>query len=164
VKFTRFTPTPSPVNISDPLYTGVLESNFSALEASINYIGQDLESFINRYLTFVCTSGATAGQLCYLDTSGGMSLCDASAEATCSTLLGIAKTDIAAGATGKFMLKGIHETTGLPVGSVMYADTTAGDWTYSSPGVTGEIVRIIGYALSTTQLFFEPDRTWTEIQ
>lgn len=164
MKFTSFIPSATPVDTSDPLYSAVVEQNFLALERAINSIGQDLESFSNVYLTLPCTSGASVGQLCYLDTSGGMSLCDASAEATCSTMLGIAKTDIATGASGKFMLKGIHETTGLPVGSVMYADTTAGDWTYSSPGVTGEIVRIIGYALSTTQLFFEPDRTWTEIQ
>lgn len=163
MKFTRFAPTPVPVDINDPLYTGVLEQNFSDIERSLGYIGQDLTSFTSQYLTLTAATALTAGQLCYLDTSGTMSLADASAESTSKSLLGIATTAISSGATGKFLIKGIYDTTGLTTGSLLYVSTTAGEMVGSPPGSSGEIIRILGYALSTTQLFFEPDRTWTEI-
>lgn len=164
MKFTEFTPTIVPLKVDEDVFASILEQNFSALRKSINYIGQDLNSFNNQSLVLTAGELLAAGDLCVLNSSGVMVKADASTEATAKSLLGIATTAIVSGSTGKVLIKGIYSTTGLTTGDLLFVDTIAGDWTNSSPGSTGEIVRIIGYALSTTQLFFEPDRTWTEIE
>ena len=163
-EFSRFAPVPVPINRDSELYTGVLELNFQAVEQSIGSIGKQLQAFNSVFLEFTAGEALDLNTLCYLDTSGQMVKADASAEATCSNLLGVSSSAVASGATGKFLIKGILKTTGLTTGKIMYVDTTPGQWTYSKPGSSGEIIRIIGYALDSTHLFFEPDRTWTEIQ
>jgi len=113
--------------------------------------------------TFTAASTLSAGDLCYLDSSGEMDLTDADAETTADTLLSVATEAITSASSGAFLLSGKHETTGLTTGSVYYVSTTAGDWTTTRPSGTGDIVRIVGYALSTTVLYFNPDGTYVEI-
>ena len=54
----------------------------------------------------------------------------------------------------------IYTTSGLTAGSVYYISTTAGGITATAPTTSTDIVRVIGYALSTTQLYVNPDKTW----
>ncbi len=112
---------------------------------------------------FIAASTLSGGDLCYLDGSGEMDLADADAETTADTLLAVATEGINAASSGAFLLLGKHVTTGLTTGSVYYVSTTAGDWTSTNPSVSGDIVRIVGYALSTTTLLFKPDGTYVEI-
>lgn len=112
---------------------------------------------------FIAASTLSAGDLCYLDASGEMDLADADAETTADTLLAVATEAITIATSGTFLLMGKYTTTGLTTGSVYYVSTTAGDWTLTKPSVIGDIVRIVGYALSTTDLYFKPDGTYVEI-
>lgn len=102
------------------------------------------------------------GDLCYMNSSGEMDKADATVTATCETMLAIANEYIPAGAEGMFALLGMFDTTGLAIG-IVYASTTAGTWSSATPTGTGEIVRVIGYATSATELYFNPDRTWIEL-
>ena len=61
---------------------------------------------------------------------------------------------------GTFHLFGVYTTTGLTAGSRYYVSTTAGDWTATTPSAAGDFVREIGQAISTTKLFFNPDRSY----
>ena len=97
-----------------------------------------------------------------MNSSGKMDKADASVTATCETMLGIATEPIAADKEGMFALLGMFDTTGLTVG-ILYASTTAGAWSSSTPTGANEIVRVIGYATSTTEMYFNPDRTWIEL-
>lgn len=104
-----------------------------------------------------------AGDLCYMNSAGKMDKADASAEATCDTLIGMCLDTIAGDATGSFLLFGRWTTTGLTAGANYYVSLVAGGITTTAPSGTGEIVRIVGTAISTTVLFFNPDRTYLEI-
>jgi hypothetical protein len=97
-----------------------------------------------------------------MNSSGKMDKADASVTATSETMLGIATEPIAADKQGMFALLGMYDTTGLTVG-ILYVSTTAGTWSSSTPTGANEIVRVIGYATSTTEMYFNPDRTWIEL-
>lgn len=63
---------------------------------------------------------------------------------------------VAAGNTGEFILLGVHPYfSGLTPGDTYYLSTTPGTITNIAPG-GGVIVQPIGYALSPTDLWFNP--------
>ena len=160
--FSRFTPVPIPTNRDSELYTGVLEQNFQALEQAINNIGKQFESYTSVYLTLEAGEALNIGELCCLNATGKMVKADADSTATATRLLGVANRNIASGSTGQFVIKGIVQTTGLVAGNIMYISKTAGEWTHTTPTGTGEVSRIIGYALDNNRLLFDPDKTWIE--
>ncbi len=45
----------------------------------------------------------------------------------------------------------------------IYLDTTSGTMTQTAPTGTGEFVQILGYALTATSIFFDPDKTVIEL-
>ena len=164
MKFSEFYPSPIPVHDKwSNFVAATLEQNFNALQKRITFIGQDLQTFLPKYLALTAGEALAAGDVCYLNTSGAMAKADASTPATSKTLIGLAKTDMVSGSPGLFLIQGVHATTGLVPGDIIYLDTTPGQWTGSSPGSSGNVVRILGYALSGTKFLFDPDRTWTEI-
>ena len=100
--------------------------------------------------------GIGTGDLVYFDGTDWEAT-DADAEATSKGMLGITL-----GST-QILTYGVWTTSGLTAGDTYYISTTAGEITNTAPSATGDIVRIIGYAISTTQLMFIPDGTLVEI-
>ena len=105
----------------------------------------------------------SAGDWCYLKSDGKMWKADASAEATAGGLLAMAGAAISADATGKFLLFGKWTATGLTAGATYYLSETAGAIASTAPSTSGAIVRIVGYAESTTVLNIRIDGTYLEI-
>lgn len=103
-----------------------------------------------------------AGDLVYLKDDGKMWKADASADSTADTLLAVSLDTPAADATGTFLLHGKYTTTGLTAGSPYYVSETGGAFTATAPTTTASVVRIVGYALSTTVLYVKPDGTYVE--
>ncbi len=52
---------------------------------------------------------------------------------------------------------------GFAAGSVLYMDTNDGALATSMPTGTNNVVRIVGYAVSDSKIYFNPDRTYIEI-
>lgn len=102
------------------------------------------------------------GEIGYL-AADGMRLADASAEATAKGTLYMADGAISAGGTGNFIVVGQWTTTGLTKGTEYYLSETAGAFTSVRPSTSGAIVRVIGTALSTTTLLFQPYITYVEV-
>jgi len=109
--------------------------------------------------------GATiaVGDLCVMG-SGGMVLVDADVESTTKGLLGIAMESGISTQTKKFLIMGTYTTSGLTRGNQFYISTTAGDWTATAPSAAGDYVRIVGHAISTTELYFNPDNSYILLQ
>lgn len=57
----------------------------------------------------------------------------------------------------------IEGMSGLTTGSIYYLSTTPGVITTTPPSSTGDIVRVVGYALSATVLWFSPSPNFIEI-
>lgn len=130
--------------------------------------GDTLEGYLdlnNKGMVARFTAGQTltAGTVCRLNSSGEMVAANATAEGTCNTLLGMPVQAISSGETGPFLLRGFYPTAGFATGDVIYADTSDGAITDFAPTSTGNIVRVLGYAISPTQIFFDPDKTWIEL-
>ena len=91
-------------------------------------------------------------------------LTDANAEATASKMLVVIAETIANGATGEAVTYGkVTGFSGLTAAAIQYVHTTAGDFTEAAPSGSADIVRVAGYALSTTVIFFNPGGSWVEI-
>ena len=107
------------------------------------------------------TSGVSVGDLCYLSAADTWSQTDANAEATAKGMIGICLVSNVS--IGEVLKYGAYTTTGLTAANNYYISGTAGEWTNVAPSASGDIVRIVGYALNTTTLFFEPDCTYIEV-
>lgn len=104
-----------------------------------------------------------AGNLCYMNASGKMDKAQGDAEATCDTMLAMCLDTISADAVGTFLLWGKWTTSGLTAGANYYvSDTTAGGIITPSPSTAGDIIRLVGTAVSTTVLFFKPSEDYIE--
>jgi hypothetical protein len=117
-------------------------------------------------LTATLTAGASLanGNLCYMATADGkMELTDADAAATSAGLLAMCTATIAEDATGVFILSGLYTTSGLTPGATYYISGTPGAITATAPVGSADVVRVIGYALSSTLLWFNPDNTYIEL-
>lgn len=114
--------------------------------------------------TFTAGASLVNGNVCYMATADGkMELTDADAAATSAGFLAMCTATIAEDATGVFTMEGLYTTSGLAAGSTYYLSTTAGAITATAPVGTADIVRVVGYALSSTVLWFKPDATFIEL-
>jgi len=99
-------------------------------------------------------SSVTVGELVYY-TGTQWDETDASSETAAST----AMVGIALG-NSQVLIRGSWKTTGLTSGSKYYMSTTAGQITITAPPTVSQVVRVIGYALSSTELNLDVDNTW----
>lgn len=107
-----------------------------------------------------------AGDLCIIDTNGNVVLADASSLSECDGLLLMATETVSVTSpitTSLFVTMGyVSGLSGLTPGTEYYVSTsgTSGNtYTSTKPSASGEFVRKVFTALSTTDLFFWPDQT-----
>jgi len=109
------------------------------------------------------TGTTVVGAFYYLNSSGVWVQTDASAEATCNGMLGLALgTNPSSDGMllfGTFRDDSKSWTVGVP----LFISATAGAITETAPSVVGEVVRIVGYALTATTMFVDPSKTWVEV-
>jgi len=110
--------------------------------------------------SYTAAEALIAGDLVFLDSAGKMAKADADAEATTKGLLAVSTGVVVANASGAFVLIGNMTSSGLTTGSTYYVSTIAGEVTATMPSGSGSIVRVIGHATSTTNLFVNPSQTW----
>jgi len=107
-----------------------------------------------------------AGDLCYISgysTYPTIALADADAVSTSSGMLVCAYAAMSNGTTGWVITRGkMSGFSSLTAGNILYVSTTAGDFTATAPTGTNDVVRVAAYALSTTEIFFDPSKTWVE--
>lgn len=112
-------------------------------------------------------SGSTVqGELCYLTSSGTWVAADADATGTAGGVL----LAIALGTdpdVDGMLLRGMFTLDHDPgtIGDELYVSTTAGDITSTAPSGTGDIVRVVGYCLDSTngQIWFNPSNDFIEL-
>lgn len=111
------------------------------------------------------TAAENVGQydVCYLNGSGQMAKAEATAESLADTLIALAMDAISSGSAGTFLLRGFADVSGFSAGGHLYVSTTAGTLTNNAPVASGNIVRVCGYAITASQIFIDPDKTWIEV-
>lgn len=127
-------------------------------------LGGDLDLDSNAFVaTLVAGASLAVGDLCYRRVDNRMVKADASQDHTANSMLGIATEVMDEGQAGKFCIKGFFASTGHASGDLLYMSTTPGTWSRWTPIASGQIVRIIGYGITESEIFFDPDRTWIEL-
>ncbi|QQO91903.1 tail fiber protein [Flavobacterium phage vB_FspM_immuto_3-5A] len=148
-----------------------LATNFTQFYYPIHYNGPQGTSEVNGEVAYWGGGSVAAGNLYYYNSSGNWAQVDADAASTATGMLGIARATGTASTVG-MLLRGrarytsnsnytALSTTGAP----LYISTTPGGFTQTAPTGTGDIVRIIGYVLSTAsdEIYFCPDSVWVEV-
>lgn len=99
----------------------------------------------------------------YYYTGGSWAMANATTIATARGLLGLA-LGISVTNDG-LLLNGCctNNAWGFGADAVIYMATNDGAMTTNMPTGTNQIVRIMGYAISDTEIYFNPDRTYIEI-
>lgn len=97
------------------------------------------------------------GDICYIKSDGKMWKADANASGKFPAQF-MAASIIAADATGIFFVKGIarNDAWTLTLGGALYLSTTAGGITQTAPSSTNDCIQVLGFALSATNILFNP--------
>ena len=111
------------------------------------------------------TTSMDAGKIYYFNSSGAWALADADAESTAKGMLGVALGS--ASDTNGVLIRGMVtlDTDPGTIGDTVFLSTTAGVATSTAPSGSGDIVRVIGYCLDSTngQIYFNPDGAFVEV-
>jgi len=113
----------------------------------------------------ICKQGSGTiaySNLYYLGANTSWSNANATASATAKGMLGLALGSSVA--DDGLLLNGMFDNVwGFSVGSVIYMDTNANMLATTAPTGTNNVVRVIGYVVSSTNIYFNPDRTYIEV-
>jgi hypothetical protein len=129
------------------------------------------ETYSGTTATFTAGEALSRGEVVYFKAADSkMWKAVASAEAT-SRCVAMAAADIAADATGAFLLRGFLTDNGTfpayTVAGVLYTpeDETATENVpeQTAPDTTGDFVQVIGWAVTANTIYFDPDSTIIEI-
>jgi len=126
------------------------------------------DSYEGDVLKWGAGSSMSAGQLRRMGAAGSpaasrWSNADADAESTASGMLGIALGSSAT-TNGMFIKGVIAFANSFTPGDTLYVSLTAGGITNNiSSYTTGDIVRIVGYAMSTGLIYFDPSDDYVEL-
>ena len=111
------------------------------------------------------TTSMDAGKIYYFNSSGAWALADADAESTAKGMLGVALGS--ASDTNGVLIRGMVTLDHDPgtIGDTVFLSTTAGQASSTAPSGNGDIVRVVGYCLDSTngQVYFNPDGTFVEV-
>jgi|DEB0MinimDraft_6_1074348.scaffolds.fasta_scaffold02648_2 hypothetical protein len=120
----------------------------------------------NGDIVKIGTGSTTQGELCYYTSSGTWVAADADATGTAGGVL----LAIALGTdpdVDGMLLRGMYTLDHDPgtIGDELYVSTTAGDITSTAPSGAGDIVRVVGYCLDSTngQIWFNPSNDFIEL-
>jgi len=131
-------------------------------------LGGDLDLNSNA-ITIELTAADTVakGDVCFLNSSGQAKLIDASAASTCDGQLVMAQEAITATNTGTFLVYGVEGGfSSLTPGTVYYASitgTTGNTVSTLQPTASGEVIRKLYTAATSTTIFFNPSVDYGEI-
>ncbi len=102
-----------------------------------------------------------AGKLYFLGGGSIWSNANASSSATSKGMLGLALGPNPA--SDGLMLAGQYAMTGFNPGDLLYVGTNDNAIVAARPSGANAVVRIVGYALNSSTILFNPDRTYVEI-
>jgi len=142
-------------------YNGTLQNGGSGREKyTVNASGGS--SYQGEIISLYSNS-TTAGKVyMHSDFASAWSLADADDQST-KNLLAIAT---ASNSSSGMLLRGIVRYSsghGLVSGRPIYVSNTAGEMTNTAPTGSGDYVRVIGYAINSAYIYFNPDTTWVEL-
>jgi hypothetical protein len=122
----------------------------------------DVKGYGDVISVTVDTNAFGVGAALMILSDGNWDTCDADAAATMPCRALALETGTG---TKKILLRGVIrvDAWNWTVGGLIYASTSVGELTQTAPSGTGDIVQIVGYALTADVMYFNPDYTYVEL-
>jgi hypothetical protein len=113
-------------------------------------------------VTFGGAGSSTQFSVYYWTSSSTWALADADSSTTSSGFLGMA---VGTAFNNGMLLRGYiyNSSWNWTAGSILYLDVTAGNISSAQPAGSGDIVRVIGYAINADLIYFNPSQEWIEL-
>lgn len=112
------------------------------------------------------TGTTVQGELVYLTSSGTWATADADSVATSGNVL-LAISLGTNPSTDGMLIRGMYTLQYDPgsIGDALYVSTSGGECTSTAPTGAGDVVRVVGYCLDSTngQIYFNPSNDWIEL-
>ncbi len=110
------------------------------------------------------STSVTVNNVYYWKSSSVWELTDADTESKTNGLLAYANSSGTA-SSNRMVLKGIvfDSGHGFTIGAPLYIHTTAGALSNTAPSGTADCVRVVGYAITSDEIYFCPDNTWVKV-
>jgi hypothetical protein len=104
-----------------------------------------------------------AGNVYYFNSSSTWTPTDADASNTSKGLLAIMTNST--GFNLGMMVRGYFRNSAwsFTPGDILYLSTTAGSITNVQPSGSGDIVRVVGFAIAADTIYFNPSNEWIEL-
>lgn len=127
----------------------------------------DTDHTANGFTTNTINAGATIAimETCYLASDGEWALTDADAESTASGMLAISLESKTDGQAMRVITHGYvrDDSWAWTAGQLIYLSTTPGALTATAPSATGDVVRVVGYAITADVIYFNPSNEYSVI-
>jgi hypothetical protein len=105
----------------------------------------------------IVASPSSGGTCYYLASSGTWTATNANSHTTSSNLLGL-------GIGGNILIRGFYKSSGsFTVGAPIYLTASSGGLSSTAPTTSGHIIRVVGYAYTSSIIYFDPSRDWFAI-
>jgi hypothetical protein len=107
----------------------------------------------------------TVNKVYYWKSTSVWELTNPNAEATSTGLIAYANSS-GSSSSNRMVLSGIVFDAGhsFTVGAPLYLSTsTNGDLTTTAPSGNNDVARVVGYAITTDEIYFNPDNTWVKV-
>jgi hypothetical protein len=118
--------------------------------------------FYGEAVTFGGAGSSTQFSVYYWTSSSTWALADADSSTTSSGFLGMA---VGTAFNNGMLLRGYiyNSSWNWTAGSILYLDVNAGIISSAQPAGSGDIVRVIGYAINADLIYFNPSQDWIEL-
>jgi hypothetical protein len=100
----------------------------------------------------------------YQFSSGTWTASTCTNQTTCNQLVGVALGTNSTTAGIMTFGRMAVTNTDLILGASVYVSAVGGEWTQTIPTNSGNIIRSIGYATATNELYVRPDNIWAEVK
>jgi len=107
---------------------------------------------------------AVVGQVRYLSSTSTWLAANANTNGVQARSL-LAITTTGSGHNRGMLVRGYFKNTSwsLTIGSPVYLSTTNNTITSTAPSASGNVVRVVGYAVAADEIYFNPSQDWIEI-
>ena len=153
------------VDDTTPQLGGNLDLNEKGIAYDFGSLASD-HTYSGDVITGVAGENVVIGDICYLKSDGKFWQMDSNVEAEVKGMCVMATSTINAAASGVFLIRGLirDDTWTWTVGASLWAPETDGNPTETQPSDSGDFVRLIGWAKAADYIWFDPDKTYVEVE
>lgn len=159
-------PTLTTPNIGAATLGGTMDINEKNISYEFGTLASNL-TYSGDVITATAGENVAIGDVCFLHTDAKFYKADADFEAEVKPMIVMATTTITASASGVFLLRGLirYDTwSWSSVGGPLWVSTTPGGPTATQPSATGDFVKLVGWQKAADYVWFDPDRSYFEVQ